>query len=152
MMKAGGPHDDRGFTSVTFMLMLMVLVLAVGAISIDLWHLVSEHREVAGVVDGAAISAAGAVDESALRVNPPVLQIDGEKAAARACQYLRTRGGVGACPGPGAEVVVGADWVSVTMSRPVDLTLLRLFAGLSPDADSSPIEVSATATAAIATR
>lgn len=50
-------HDD-GFTSVTFMLMLLILVVAVGALSVDLWHLVAEHREVAGVVDGATISTA----------------------------------------------------------------------------------------------
>ena len=144
--------DDRGFTSVTFMVMMLVLVIAVGAISVDLWHLVSEHRDVAGVVDGAAISAAGAIDEDALRRDPPSLQIHANRAVARACGYLQANGGVSLCPGPDADVVVGVDTVSVTMRRDVNLTLLRVFAGLDPGADTSPIEVGATATARIATR
>ena len=144
--------DDRGFTSVTFMVMMLVLVIAVGAISVDLWHLVSEHRDVAGVVDGAAISAAGAIDEDALRADPPFLRIHAEKAVARACRYLQANGGVGLCPGPDAEVLVGADTVSVTMRRDINLTLLRIFSGLDPGADTSPIEVGATSTARIATR
>ena len=141
---------DQGFTSVTFMLFLMVLILAVGAISVDLWHLVAEHREVAGLADGAAISAAGAVDDEALRREPPVVQIDGVEAIARACRYLQTRGGIGACPGPHADVVVGVDSVSITTRREVDLTLLKLLAGLSAGADR--IEVAASSTAAIAAR
>ncbi len=145
------PNDD-GFTSVTFMLMMLVLVVAVGAVSVDLWHLVSEHREVAGLVDGAAISAASAVDENALRRDPPLLQIHPDRAAARACSYLQAYGGVSLCPGPDAEVVVGTDTVSVTMRRDVNLTLLKIFAGLDPDVDTSPIEVGATSTASIATR
>lgn len=152
-MKRSDPfEDDGGFTSVTFMLLLMVMVFAVGAISVDLWHLVSEHREVAGVVDGAAISAAGAVDEAGLRRQPPVVQIDGAEAIVRACRYLQARAGVGVCPGPNADVIVGVDSVSITMRRDVDLTLLKLFAGLAPESDPSPIEVVATSTAAIATR
>lgn len=144
--------DERGFTSVTFMLMMLVMVMAVGAISVDLWHLVSEHREVSGVVDGAAISAAGAIDEGALRLDPPLLQIDADRAVDRACSYLQANGGVGLCPGPNAVVVVGTDTVSVTMRRMVNLTLLKVFAGLDPDVDASPIEVGATSTAAIARR
>jgi uncharacterized membrane protein len=134
------------------MLMMLVLVIAVGAISVDLWHLVSEHREVAGVVDGAAISAAGAIDEEALRLDPPRLQIDAERAVDRACNYLQSNGGVSLCPGPDARVLVGTDTVSITMRRAVNLTLLKILSGLDPGVDTSPIEVGATSTAAIATR
>ena len=147
-----GLHDDHGFSSVTFILMMLVLVLAVGAISVDLWHLVAEHQEVAGVVDGAAIAAASAIDEGALRLDPPLLQIDADQAVARACSYLQVNGDAGLCPGPDARVIVGTYTVSVTMRRDVDLTLLRIFSGLDPDVDTSPIEVGATSTAAIATR
>jgi uncharacterized membrane protein len=147
-----GLCNDRGFSSVTFMLMMLVLVIAVGAISVDLWHLVAEHREVAGVVDGAAIAAASAVEEEALRLHPPRVQIDGDRAAAKACSYLQANGGVGLCPGPDARVVVGTDSVSVTMRRDVNLTLLKVFSGLDPGADRSSIEVGATSTAALATR
>lgn len=144
--------NEQGFTSVTFMVMMLVLVIAVGAISVDLWHLVAEHRDVAGVVDGAAISAASAIDEDALRLDPPQLQIDADRAVDKACSYLQANGGVGLCPGPDARVVVGTDTVSVTMRRNVSLTLLKIFSGLDPGADTSPIEVGATSTAAIATR
>jgi len=143
---------DGGFTGVTFMLMMLVLVVAVGAISVDLWHVVAEHREVAGVVDGAAISAANAVDVELLREVPALLQIQPDQALARACSYLQVNGGVGSCPGPEAEVVVGVSAVSVTMRRQVKLTLLRVFAGLNPEGDTSPIEVAATSTAGIAFR
>ena len=145
-------HNDRGFSSVTFMLMMLVLVLAVGAISVDLWHLVAEHREVAGVVDGAAIAAASAIDEEALRLDPPRVQIDADRAVARACGYLQVNGEAGLCPGPDARVIVGTVTVSVTMRRDVNLTLLKIFSGLDPGADTSPIEVGATSTARIATR
>ena len=147
-----GLRKDGGFTSVSFMLLLMVLILAVGAISVDLWHMISEHRAIAGVVDGAAISAAGAVDQTLLREQPPALEIEAAEAVGRACRYLQERAGIGACPGPDVDVVVGPGSVSITMRRDVNLTLLKLFAGLSSDADTSPIEVSATATAALATR
>ena len=143
---------DGGFTSVTFMLMMLVLVVAVGAISVDLWHVVVEHREVAGVVDGAAISAAGAVDVEALRLIPPVVQLQPDQAVARACSYLQANGRVGLCPGPEVEVAVSADAISVTMRREVNLTLLRVFSGFNPDVDTSPIEVAATSTASIASR
>jgi hypothetical protein len=145
-------RGDGGFTSITFMLMLLVLVIAVGAISVDLWHLVAEHREVAGVVDGAAISAASAVDTDALRSDPPVVQLRPDEAAARACSYLQENGGVGACPGPNAEIVVNMDTIAVTVRRDVNLTLLKIFAALNPDADAAPIEVAASSTARIASR
>jgi uncharacterized membrane protein len=145
-------EPDGGFTSVTFMLMMLVLVVAVGAISVDLWHLVAEHREVAGVVDGAAISAASAVDVEALRQVPPMVQLEPDQAVARACSYLQANGGASPCPGPDAEVVVGTDAVSVTMRRHVNLTLLRIFSGFNLDADTSPIEVGATSTVRIASR
>ena len=145
-------RNDHGFTSVTFMLMTLVMVIAVGGISIDLWHLVAEHREVAGVVDGAAISAANAIDMEALRQDPPLVQLDQDRAVTRACSYLRANGEAGLCPGPDAEVVVGSDTVSVTLRRDVHLTLLRIFAGLDPQSDAVPIEVGATSIARIASR
>ena len=145
-------EPDGGFTSVTFMLMMLVLVVAVGAISVDLWHLVAEHREVAGLVDGAAISAASAVDVEALRLVPPMVKLQPDRAVARACSYLQAHGGVGPCPGPSAQVVVGDGSVSVTMRRDVNLTLLRIFSGFDTHVDTSPIEVTATSTAGIASR
>ena len=150
-MKAG-LNRDRGFTSVSFMLMMMVLIIAVGAISVDLWHLVAEHREVAGVVDGAAISAANAIDEGALRLDPPFLRLRSGEARGRACNYLLEYGGVGACPGPNVDIDVYVDTVSITMRREVSLTLLRVLSGLNPDVDASAIEVAATSTAGIGTR
>lgn len=145
-------HCDRGFSSVTFMLMMLVLVLAVGSIAVDLWHLVAEHRDVAGVVDGAAISAASAVDVDALRQDLPVVQLQSDRAIARACSYLQANGGVGMCPGPDAEVVVDQTAITVTMRRRVNLTLLRIFSGLDPGADTSPVVVAATSTAGVASR
>lgn len=145
-------ETDDGFTSVTFMLMLLVLIIAVGALSVDLWHLVAEHREVAGVVDGAAISAASAVDTEALRGDPPIVRLQPDQAMLRACSYLQANGGIGTCPGPEVEIVVGLDAVSITMRRHVSLTLLKIFTGLDPEANTSAIEVGASSTASIASR
>lgn len=145
-------RSDAGFTSVTFILMTLVLVVAVGAIAAELWHLVAEHREVAGLADGAAIAGASAVDVDELRADPPSVVLKPEHAEARACAYLQANGGVGACPGSEADIVVTADTVTVTMRRDVELTLMRIFSGLDPSADTSPIEVAASSTAGLATR
>jgi hypothetical protein len=144
-------EGDGGFTSIAFMLMMLVLIVAVGAISVDLWHLVAQHRELAGVVDGAAISAASAVDLEALRRDPRVVQIQPDRAVARACSYLQDHG-AGPCPGSDAEITVDGDTVSITMRRKVRLTLLRVLSGLSSGADTSPIEVTVSSTASIASR
>jgi hypothetical protein len=56
------------------------------------------------------------------------------------------------CPGPDAEVAVDQTAITVTMRRDVNLTLLRIFSGLDPGADTSPIVVAATSTARIASR
>lgn len=145
-------REDAGFTSVNFMLMALVLVVAIGAISAELWHLVAEHREVAGLTDGAAIAGASAVNVDALRADPPSVVLDPGHAQARACAYLQANGGVAACPGAEAVIVVTADTVTVSMRRGVDLTLMRIFSGLDPSADTSPIEVAASSTAGVATR
>lgn len=144
---------DAGFTSVTFMLMLMIMILAVGGISVDLWHLVAEQRRIAGIVDGAAVAAAGAVDVAAFRETPdlpPVL--DASRAMARGCDYLREHGGISVCPGRDADVVVEGGTVTVTLRRDIHLTLLKLFAALDPRTDTSVVEVAASATVGIATR
>ena len=146
-------NPDGGFTSVTFMLMLTVMILAVGGISVDLWHLVAEQRHVAGIVDGAAVAAAGAVDVVAFREAPdlpPVL--DEPRAIARGCDYLREHGGISVCPGTEADVAVEGGTVTVTLRRDVRLTLLKLFAALDPLTDASAVEVVASATVGIATR
>lgn len=147
------PGDgEAGFTSVSFMLMMLVMVVAVGGISVDLWHVVAEHRDVAGVVDGAALAGAAAVDRDGLRADPTMVRLQPEEATTRACDYLRSYGRVSLCPGPEADVVVGPDTVTVTVRRSVGLTLLQILSGLDPGADTSPIEVGATATARVASR
>ncbi len=142
---------DQGFTSVTFLLVLMLLIITMGALSVELWHLISEHRQVAGIVDGAAISAAAAVDEAALRAgSPPVL--DSSAAIGRACVYLQEHAGLAVCPGPDASIEVVDGTVTVSLRREIDLTLMRVLAGFDPQGNYAPVEVVASSTAGIRIR
>lgn len=128
--KAGGESG-----SVTFwMLGLALIVLALGGMSLDLWRVFLERRELAGIVDAAAIAGASALEESAFRSGGEV-RIDAAKAARVACAYLRTHSNPpDNCAGIRADQV----GIDVTASREVDLTLLNL---LLPRVQRKPLAI-----------
>jgi hypothetical protein len=125
-------------------LLLAMMVLFLGGISVDLWRVLSDHREVAGIVDGAAIAGATAIDADALYADLPA-RLDASLARERVCSYLAEHAGVpaGQCPGPDVEVGIATDTVFVRYRRDVPLTLLRAVSVFGGDAD--PIRVSAEA-------
>ena len=138
-------RDEGGFSTPVFVVLVALLVLLLGGISVDLWRVVAEHRKLAGLVDGAAIAGATAIDERRLYETPgldPVL--DAEIAVARVCDYLARSGVEQPCP-ESVTVVVGATDVSVTVEREVDVTLLRLLT--LAGGDTEPIAVGATGVA-----
>jgi hypothetical protein len=128
--------------------MVAMMLLIIGGLSVDLWRVLAEHRDVAGLVDGAATAGATGVDTEAIRADPeaPILLEPGE-ARLRACEYLEHHGGLAPnCVAPGVGVSIVGDSITVRMERDVDLTLLRIVQALS--GDLAPIRVGAEATAA----
>ena len=119
---------EGGFSTPVIVLFVAILVLLLGGVSVDLWRVVAEHREITTLVDGAAIAGATAVDEELLYTEPELApQLDEVEAVFRVCDYLARNGVELSCPGQ-VEVVVGIADISVTFERDVDVTLLRLLA------------------------
>lgn len=119
-----------------WMLGLAVAVLFLGGIAVDLWRVAAERRELAGVVDGAAIAGASAIDERSFRTTGAV-QLDVVAAGGAACTYLRTH----TDPPLGCRGVAATPTaIRVEAERAVDLTLLRV---LTPGSGPVRLRVSA---------
>jgi hypothetical protein len=108
-----------------------VCVLAVGAISVDLWRLLETRRQLTGHADAAATAAAAALDEVAYRRDPLApLAIDEVAAVERACRVLAGAGLSGPCPGPEIAIEVEPQSVTVVVRRRVAALLVgRLVPG-----------------------
>ncbi|MGH3442184.1 MAG: pilus assembly protein TadG-related protein [Nitriliruptorales bacterium] len=122
------PGSESGSLTI-WMLGLCVAVLFLGGLSLDLWRGFLERRELAGAVDAAVIAAASVLDESEFRSSAtPELEVDAARAVA--CDYLRER----TSPPVGCEgIVVTPTEVSVTATRSLELTLLRVLLWDEPD-------------------
>lgn len=128
-------NGERG--SITLWMVGMVMVVfAVGGIAIDLWRGVAAHRNVASVVDSAAVAAGSGIDEERWRLDG-VLILDSE----RVRQQVAAANDVHDDPPIVLEVVTAGDGseATVTGRTAVELTLL----GLLTD---GAIEISARAT------
>lgn len=130
-------HDEGGFSAPIMILVMAMMVMIIGGISIDLWRIIADHREVTGLADGAAVAGATAVDVEAFEADPtadPVLQP--ALAVQRVCEYMATYGGVADCPSSTLTINFAPDLsgIEVTFQRDVDLTLLRAIevAGTEP--------------------
>lgn len=130
----GGHRGEEGAVTI-WLLGLAVAVLFLGGISLDLWRVVVERRELVGIVDGAAVAGASVIDEASFRATGQV-RLDAPGAAAVACTYLRVHGDVGCA---GVHAIPEA--ITVEAGRPVELTLLRI---LSPGLEPIRLRVSAT--------
>ncbi|MFW2339626.1 MAG: pilus assembly protein TadG-related protein [Acidimicrobiia bacterium] len=115
--------SERG--SVTFWTLgLAVAILFIGGLSVDLWRVMSDRRELAAVADSASAAAASAVDVDHWRQHGQVRLVDGE-ADLLAERVVVQHGVANELVGP-IEVVVAGDSVRVTLMKEVELTLLRL--------------------------
>jgi uncharacterized membrane protein len=140
-------YGEGGFSTPVMVMFVAILVLLLGGVSVDLWRVVAEHREITTLVDGAAIAGATAVDEELLYTEPSLEpQLDEVEAVFRVCDYLARNGVELSCPAQ-VDVVVGLTDITVTFERDVDVTLLRLLtlAGGSTE----PIAVGSTSTAVL---
>lgn len=119
-----------------WMVGLVMVVFAIGGIAIDLWRGLAAHRQVAAVVDSAAIAAGSGVDEERWRATGELsldpMRVDERVAAVAADADFAVT----------LSVVVAADGSSATVegATAVDLTLL----GILTD---GPLEVTARASA-----
>jgi len=135
-------HSGQGgFSAPVLVLMVAMMLLIIGGLSVDLWRVLAEHRDVAGLVDGAATAGATGVDTEAIREDPNApIRLDPAVARARACDYLEVHGDLAAdCGSPGVGVAIVDASITVRLERDVDLTLLRLVQALS--GDTAPISV-----------
>jgi len=107
-----------------WMLVLSVILLSLGGLSVDLWQVLADRRELAAAADAAAFAAAGRVDEAHYRATGEVaLQVEAATAAAAA--ILAARDGTGADL-LDADVLIAPDAATVTLVARTDTVLLRL--------------------------
>lgn len=108
---------ERGSVTI-WMLGLAFALLTLGVLSVDLWALIGERRELASLADAAGTAAASAIDEDAWRAGEGLRLVPGE-AEARAWELLDAAG-------VEAEVVVDGVMVRVHLRRTVETALLGL--------------------------
>jgi uncharacterized membrane protein len=109
---------DRGSVTL-WVLGLVLLVMALGAVSVDLWRVLGERSALVALADSAAIAATSAIDEQALRAGEGVV-LDPAGARARASTVLAVD------PPDAIRVDVAGDEVTVVVERVVPLTMLRM--------------------------
>ncbi len=123
-------EEDGAFT--VWVAGLVLVVLAVGGLSVDLWHVFAERRAVAGVAESVITAAASGLDEGALRSGaPPRLDPVRARGLAEANLAAQSRQ-------PEVDLTVAPDGSAVTViaRSQVELTLLRLLVG-----DAEPLEI-----------
>ncbi len=115
--------DERGSVTL-WMVGMMLVVMAVGGIAIDLWRGLSTHRQLASVVDAAAIAAGSGIDEERWRFDGE-LRLDPDAVRSRVAAAVDAQPGV---PTFVVNVVTAADGTeaTVTAETTVSLTLLGL--------------------------
>ncbi|HSJ35310.1 MAG TPA: pilus assembly protein TadG-related protein [Acidimicrobiia bacterium] len=125
--------SERGSITL-WMVGLVMVVFAVGGLAIDLWRGLAAHRQVAAVVDSAAIAAGSGIDEPAWRTTGE-LSLD----PARVGQLVAAVG-AGSESAVTLRVSVAGDGstASVEGATTVDLTLLRILT-------DGPLEITARA-------
>lgn len=128
--------SERGSISLWMVGMVMIVFL-VGGIAIDLWRGLASHRQVASIVDAAAIAAGSGIDEQAWR-DDGTLRLEPGHVVERVTTAVAAQD----APTVSVSVVTAADGSAATVSgsTTVELTLLGLIV-------SDGFEVSATATA-----
>ena len=134
--------NERG--SITFWVLgLSIAVLFLGGLSVDLWRVMSDRRELAAVADSAAAAAASALDVDHWRLSGEIRLLDDD--ARELARRVVAQHGVAADLLLPVGVVVAGDTVQVTLTREVEVTLLRI---LSVGEDPLVVRVVSTARAA----
>lgn len=117
--------NERGSITL-WVLGLSIAVLFLGGISVDLWRVMSDRRELAAVADSSAAAAASAIDVDVWRADGEIV-LEPDRAAYLADRVVAQHEVAGELSSP-IEVRVAGDTVQVALERTTDLTLLRLLA------------------------
>lgn len=104
---------------------LGLLLLMLGGLSVDLWRLMAERRELVAVADAAAAAAASGIDEEVWRSNGELL-LDPVLALERADRVIVSQPVPVDRPGGWFQVDPTGRGVIVVLEREAELTLLRL--------------------------
>lgn len=131
--------DEEGMV-VLWLLGVAAMLLMLGGLSIDLWHVFTERRALVGVADAAAYAGASGIDVAAYRADGSVV-LEPEVAERLALDAVARQGDAGMLAGP-PIVAVSPDTITVTLDGRVELTLLRL---LAPGTDALDVRVRASA-------
>lgn len=127
---------DRGSITI-WVLGLVILVMALGGLSLDLWRGLAVRKAVAAVADAAAVAGASGIDERAWRSGE--LRLDVERARGFADRVIRAEPDVSLLRW---RVRATPAEITVTVERDVDLTLLKI---MSPGDEPLLVRVQATA-------
>lgn len=130
------PAGERGATT-PLLLGLVLVLLALGGLSLDLWRAYAQRQEVAALADSAAAAGATRLDEAALRGGTLALDPAAAQAAALAAAAAHPSAGTAAAINASAT----AAQVEVTVAGRFELTLLRLLG----DADGIDFAITAAA-------
>jgi Flp pilus assembly protein TadG len=120
-------HDQRGDFNVFMALGLAIMILLLGGMSTDLWHVVAEARTLDAASDSAAAAGSSGIDPASLRVDPGQPQLDQAMATQLALSNLASQAGLPGSPNP--QIVVTPTNITVTLHGQVHLTLLQIFLG-----------------------
>jgi Flp pilus assembly protein TadG len=122
-------RDDAGFLTI-WMLGLCVLLLALGGLSVDLWHVVAQRQALLGQADAAAIAGASGIDPGLARTG--VLVLDPPAATSLALQSLASQPDAPS-PVSSPDIIFSQNnsEITVQLTGTTSFFLLRLLAGPS---------------------
>lgn len=132
-------RNAQGGTITLWMLGLVIVLFAVGGISLDLWNVFGDRRELVALADAAASAGASGIDEALFRETGEI-HLDPSRARERVLAALEEAPHGGHVDS--VEISITNDEVRVDLSRNTELTLLGV---LSPGEE---VRVEAHATAA----
>lgn len=102
------------------------MILFLGGMSTDLWHVTSESQTLDAAADSAATAGASGIDQAAYNTRGTI-QLDPGLANQMALQNLSQQTNL---PGPtNPEITVNPDSITVVLHAHVQLTLLQIFLG-----------------------
>lgn len=121
-------RGDCGFLTI-WMLGVCILLLALGGVSVDLWHAFSQRQQLAGMADAAAVAGASGIDTTQYYKTGKVV-LDQDAATALVDQSLASQQDVGSFVGLQSVSLSPDDSeITVTLDGKCSLFLLGLLTG-----------------------
>lgn len=114
--------SERG-TLALFGIMMALVFMTVGGLSIELWSVLGQRRQLSAIADAAVAAGAGAIDEEAYRIDGTLMLVP-ELARQRAAESVRAQDS--AVANPRYQFVATQDRVAISVDAEVDLIILGL--------------------------